>query len=255
MRNNRLKLLFLSFTLFIFVASCGQSEPIEVSEEKSSEIPATQTSIPLQTPTLTAEEHFSLALDYYSKQLFEEAIEEFSIVIELDNEYQSVYELRGTTYAILREFDTGIEDITKAISLDPENPVLYKIRGNLYFDKGFFEDDPASSILAIEDLSKAIELFPEDAEAYYLRGQVNHEISVFRPDLPTNFVENAIEDFTKVIELEPRNALAYYYRASDYGLLGDERMIADLEMAIELGLDPEREQIARDILESILGTD
>lgn len=256
MRTSLIKLPFSIIPLFLLVVGCNLTDTKLFAIETPTEITATETSFPLPTPTLNADDHVSKASDFFAQELFFEAIEELSIAIGLQENFGSAYALRGTIYGALREFDKGIEDLDVAISLNSENAENYIIRGRLYFDKGFFEDDPISSSSALEDLSKAIDISPESTEAYYLRGQINHELGVYRLDLLlTNFLEDAIEDFTKVIQLDPNNADAYYSRAIDYGLLGDESMIADLEQAIELGLSPEREKIAIETLEFILGAE
>ena len=58
----------------------------------------------------------------------------------------------------------AIEDFSKVVELDPDSESIYYYRGIAYLFKGNFND------LAIENFNKAIEQKPDDADAYYYRG-------------------------------------------------------------------------------------
>ena len=106
-------------------------------------------------------------------------------------------------------------------------------------------DDRQQSELdsAIEEHSQAIAIDPQDTEAYYHRGLAY---------VTTGQYDQALADFGKVLELDPANASAYYVCGQVYAELGErEESIAYLERALVLGLSPEMEQYAEEILKEL----
>ena len=59
----------------------------------------------------------------------------------------------------------------------------------------------------------------------------------------------AITDFDKAIQLNPKYAEAYFGRGKAYGVHSKQAII-DIEAALQLGLDEEYIDIAKDLIES-----
>lgn len=112
-------------------------------------------------------EYIEKGTSHLSQKQWDEAIKEFTKVIELDskNALAVTYYNRGNAYANKGEHDKAIADFTTAIEIDPSYNKAYNWRGTVYFAKG-------EGNKAIADLTKAIEIAPNDAEAYWLRATV-----------------------------------------------------------------------------------
>lgn len=80
------------------------------------------------------------------------------------------YQNRGTAYSAKELYDQAIADYTEAITLQPDNAVIYVLRGIAYDDNN---RDLSHSEPAIADYSKAIALQPAPSDlafAYDHRG-------------------------------------------------------------------------------------
>jgi len=63
---------------------------------------------------------------------YDNTIEIFSEVIELNPKCANAYNDRGAANYVLGKCDKSIKDFTKSIELDPNNPGHYYNRGNAY---------------------------------------------------------------------------------------------------------------------------
>ncbi len=163
---------------------------------------------------------YSRRADVYVRQgEYELAIEDLNRAIELDKQDPYTYADLGEALYYMGELEQAITNLDQAIELDPENYWAYYYRGIVNAGQGNYEQ-------AIADFERAIELEPQDGWAYYERGYVYY----FMGDL-----DKALDDLNQAIELEPQLNWAYYYRGGVYYDLGDyEGAIADLDEAIEL---------------------
>ena len=92
----------------------------------------------------------------------EEAIKDYSQVIEIDPLAVNAYCCRGVTYGKQDELELAIRDFSAAIQLDPNCAYAHSNRGNANTIEGQFE-------AAVRDCSTAIQLEPEDRISYYNR--------------------------------------------------------------------------------------
>lgn len=206
-------------------------------------------------------------LAYYSMGNFERAFLDFDQAISLDPLFALAYSNRGLIYAANGDMVHAIEDYEQAIALDPKLFAVYINLGLYYLNTGDLEraisnfdeaialnpSEPlaysnrglahalsASYDQALNDLNKAIEISPQFSLAYHNRGLTY--MLMFRYD-------EALEDLDIANELDPFFANTYYLRGFLYYEIGDvDKAVSDLEKAVELGLDPNADQIAREIL-------
>jgi tetratricopeptide (TPR) repeat protein len=149
----------------------------------------------------------------------DQAIRDFTKVIELAPNDAAAYYNRGIAYKRASEPDLAIADYTKTIELAPNFAKAYNSRGNAYNTSGDLKK-------AIADYTKCIELDPDFALAYNNRGFAYQN---------TGDLEQAIADFDKAIELDPDFSGAYFNRGLVYRNAGDlEQALADYTKAIEL---------------------
>lgn len=103
------------------------------------------------------------AVAFRDADKFDQAIEAYSKVINLDPEYVEALLGRGGVYVDLGDFQRAIEDYDKAIAINPNNALAYAGRGFADLRLGDFQQ-------AIKDCGRAISINPEDAAYYYNRG-------------------------------------------------------------------------------------
>ena len=197
-----------------------QAHSIEHPEDARAMRPqAHSIKLDLSPNPVDARTYYRRGNQFYEKNDFEKAIENYNMAIILNPYFSEAYFNRGLSYYQIKNFDKSISDYTKSSELDPRNPVIYNNRGDTYYSKQDFE-------AAIVDYNKALNLNPKYMKAYYNRGLAYACLQDY---------ERAIEDFTKVTELNPTFAEAYHLRGLAYEYINQyDKAIADYDKAIEL---------------------
>jgi tetratricopeptide (TPR) repeat protein len=126
---------------------------------------------------------------YRMKNLYDQAIADFTQAIALNPNLAVAYVARAGSYVQKKMYDQAIADCTLAISLQPADPVAYAARGFAYEEKGQVD-------LAIADDSQAIGLKPDYALAYYNRGFAYSR---------KGSDDQAFSDYAQAIALDPGN--------------------------------------------------
>lgn len=129
----------------------------------------------------------------YDLGSYKNAINDFSIVIELITNILETFKIRGK--------------YNKFEELDCESYIIktYLLRGDSNLELKNYE-------IAIADFSIVIELKSEDSDPYFKRGMCYFELGN---------LHDALEDFSKVIELLPNDESSYYNRHVIREKLGD----------------------------------
>ena len=149
---------------------------------------------------------------------FNKAIADFNRAVEIDLDFADAYHNRALAYYHKEDFDRSIGDFSTVIRLKPNMAEAYHYRGAVYYNQDNFEK-------AIANFTEAIKL-DADVVNYHNRGLAYSRTGDF---------ENAVHDFTEVIELQPNNAEHYGTRGAAYILKGDlDSGIADLTQTIKL---------------------
>ncbi|MDP4201617.1 MAG: tetratricopeptide repeat protein [Bacteroidota bacterium] len=151
--------------------------------------------------------------------LYDNAISNYSNVIELMPDFVDAYNSRGISLKNKGEYDKAIADYTTAIKIMSNNAIAYYNRAISWNYKD--ENDKA-----IVDYSKAIVLKPDFVEAYYNRGFSWKNKQEY---------DKAIIDFGKAIKLKPDYVDAYNNRGLSWKNKGNfDKAIADFDKAIAL---------------------
>jgi len=153
------------------------------------------------------EADYNQAINDFNKAR-DQALFDFSKVIEIDPEFANAYYARGLIYRRKGEHNQAIIEFTKAIELDPNFANAYSERGFVYLLKKDCDR-------AILEFTKGIELNPSLSFAYANRG----ECYINKKDF-----NRALKDFDKLIELNPDSYSAYQIRASVYEKLGQKNL-------------------------------
>lgn len=156
----------------------------------------------------------------YQRGDMDRAIENYEMAINVNPNYEGVYNNCGLAHLQKRDYDRAIENFNKAIDLKPD--------AGTYFNRGLAHFDKRQYDRAIEDYTEAIDrqLEPDNSEAYYNRGKTYRRKGEYT---------SAIEDFTAVINLRPEHARAYFGCGLTYYEIGDyARAIENYSKAIEM---------------------
>lgn len=158
----------------------------------------------------SAEAYFNRGVEYYSRDDFLNAYNDFTEAIVLNPDYAEAYCFRASCY---RKNDKNYGELkNNLVKITDE---LNEYEDNINYDR------------AIADLNKSLEINPDYEAAYFSRGCFYMKAERFY---------EAIGDFTKVIEYQPDNYHAYNNRGFAYitGFEDNENALKDYSMAIKL---------------------
>ena len=154
---------------------------------------------------------------------------------------------RGLDFYLVQDLDNAEEDFTKAIAIDDQFFPAYFMRALVRYKQLEYrkaqasaaprqlneEGKPIDAVSTADyefvkrDLDKVIELAPDFVYAYFNRGSLQITLGNYRA---------ALEDYDYIIERRQDFAEAYYNRGLTHIFLGNNRLgIADLSKAGELG--------------------
>ena len=165
--------------------------------------------------------YFCRGTAYRAKKLYDRAIVDFTMVVELEPKYGKCYLLRGLCFLDKGESEKALRDFNQALRMEPKNVFTLRQRAEAHIAKG----DYAS---AVTDLNEAIRLNPGEVDAYVQRGYAFHRSGKY---------QLAIADFDQAISFDQKRAYAYGQRGRSYNNLGRyDQAIVDLTDAIGKGL-------------------
>ena len=161
---------------------------------------------------------------------YEEALADYSRILEFAPDYIDVLNARGTLYFWnLNNPEAAFADLTKAVELDPLNPDLRLRRGKAYFLSRRFDE-------ALADLNVALELGSGDYRIHKLRGRI-----LFFGNMD---LEEANEEFRLATEINPEHNYNWYFYARSLEQLKDcesvtayKRFLAMCEAGDRCGVD------------------
>jgi tetratricopeptide (TPR) repeat protein len=144
---------------------------------------------------------------------------DFDLAVQINPIFTSGYHYRGITESRFGNYDLALADLQTAIDLRPGSEGLYFSRGVTYFLSQQFD-------LAVKDFDKYIRKQPKDPSAYLNRG-ASH---LFLGD-----TLKAFEDYNKAIKLDRFDPEGYVRRGRLYSEKKEyDLAIADMDKAIEL---------------------
>lgn len=188
----------------------------------------------------------------YNKQgKHKEAVEQFSLAIDLDPNYSSALKKRAVACIELKLYKEALADFSRSLSLQPDDPEIYAGRTRAYCDLG-------ENKLALKDANRLIELAPDRAN-FVVRARIkialqdhNGAISDLTRAAANSKGDDeslllraacyqaldkdklALADYSRIIQFNPKDEMAYQKRGDVYLKLGDfERAVADYTNAIK----------------------
>ena len=155
---------------------------------------------------------------------YQQAIERYSQIIELNPLLAAAYNNRGNCFYHSGQNDLAILDFDQALELEPRNADAYSNRGNVHLRKG-------NLALAIQDHGRSLELDPGSAETHYNRGNAY---------IDSGDLACGIQDYSKALELNRGDTAVYscYRRGIAWLRLGEwEKARSDLASTESAGLN------------------
>lgn len=171
---------------------------------------------------LTAQEThkiFDQGLEKFKTGYYQEAIKDFTTVVERNDQYHEAYYLRGRCYVELGKEREAMADFTTAVEMKPDYyPCLY-YRGLLHAKQGNYN-------LAVKDYDACLKIAPKYKKAYVDRA---------RAYLNLNKADKAIQDYSTAIRYRINSAEVFFERGKTYFDKEDyNNSILDFEDAIRI---------------------
>lgn len=156
---------------------------------------------------------------YFSAGLYDEAIADLDILIEMQPKVVQLYEIRGWCYQLKGNYNAAMKDFNMGVDVDPSNASIRVRRGVLYLRLKKNED-------AKRDFERVLQMDTEPRS-----GSVRHYALLF-----TGARNDALDWANKIIATQPQNAGLYYDKACLLSLMkGTTAAIDALRIAFENG--------------------
>lgn len=157
--------------------------------------------------TLAADAYRETGMAAYEASNFQDAIDNFTCVIELEPENPIAHNNLGLFYKLIGDYDIAFTYFAIAEELDPEYTQLFANRGNAYTEIG-------QSEAAIVDFEKAFALNPEGMTVFNF---TNWGSSSYNQE----DYENAVNQYSQALTLLPEHVNALTGRGFSYIALGE----------------------------------
>eukprot|EP01129_Flabellula_baltica_P017032 TRINITY_DN9311_c0_g1_i1.p1 TRINITY_DN9311_c0_g1~~TRINITY_DN9311_c0_g1_i1.p1 ORF type:complete len:447 (+),score=94.59 TRINITY_DN9311_c0_g1_i1:12-1352(+) len=102
----------------------------------------------------------------YETECYEEAIRDFGVAIQMNDQYALPFFHRGCCYKDMKDFEKALQDFDRAIDIDPRCAGAFRCRATAKTQVCGYHDPSI-----IEDLDICLSIDPEDIDAHYIRGR------------------------------------------------------------------------------------
>jgi tetratricopeptide (TPR) repeat protein len=140
------------------------------------------------------------AASYAKLRNFEQAVDDYTRVLNLVPNDAQVLGYRGLALSFLGKDEDALKDYDRAIELKPDHIEAYFNRGSLFIRLERYKD-------AVDSFTVVINLAPDDFRGYFSRGKALFGLEDF---------DGAIKDFNKVLEFAPEIEEAYLWLGDSY---------------------------------------
>ena len=133
----------------------------------------------------TAQDHYILGVSAFLNEDYETAHDEYTLALELRDDWVDVYLARGTNFAAQREYGQAVQDLSAGLRLADDRADLYAARCFVFLRSGRLDD-------ALQDCNTAVaDTFEGDWVPLNYRGFVHYMLG---DD------DQAIDDWTRAAE-------------------------------------------------------
>ena len=145
-------------------------------------------------------ENSGLGDQHFNEGEYNEAVEEYTKVLNIKPRAIEVLYNRGRAYQELNQEENAIADFEKVLKLNPDHVQAHLSMGNIEFKNGDYEN-------ALFQFNKVVKKFNQNSDAVMYRGKANFRLGN---------VNEALTDYGDAIRLNPDNGQAYLYRGIIY---------------------------------------
>ena len=178
-----------------------------------------------------AERHLRRGNEHYSQGEYEQAIDEYQRVIQINPNYALAYYNLGETYRLKGKLDDAIVFFQKGVEIDPNNLLGLFLLGACYKLQGELDD-------ATSTLLESIRIDPNFIMAHLGLGDIYRR---------QGKDELAVAKCQLVIDLPPDQTLENFSNAYAHSILADiyrkqgklDEALAKLRKAIQIEVDPD----------------
>jgi tetratricopeptide (TPR) repeat protein len=147
------------------------------------------------------------------------AKDDFTEVLQLNNNIAIVYYYRGIVNLKLQNYTEALEDFTQTIGIEPNFD-------EAYFYRGYIHELLEDYTVALKDFSQAIRIEPKFLQAYSRRGSIRSKLGDYT---------GALEDYTQLVKINPYEVVSYTNLCQVHYQLGNSHeAIADANKALRL---------------------
>jgi len=146
-----------------------------------------------------------------SKNLYNNAIKDFTRAININPKFVDALINRGSAYAQLGRFNDALSDFNEALKYEKKDAELYNKRGEIFLSNNLFDQ-------AIKDFSSSIVLNPMFSDAFLNRGRAYSE---------KGMPEEAMNDFNQAIKADSDHADMPFLDRAAPAIQEDEASLAD----------------------------
>jgi len=165
--------------------------------------------------------HFELGLDYWSDDLFYEAIEEFNKALELDPNYAGAMIQLPYIYADIGDYEKAIEYLKRYATVFPGDTNPFDCMGSFYFNMGKLDE-------AITKFKEALEVEPDFGSDWGIA-----YIYALKEDYPEAM--KWIDQYIAMQSSQGSEAKEFLWKGLYYYWLGSlDRSLSELDRAADL---------------------
>jgi len=146
-----------------------------------------------------------------SKNLYTNAIKDFTRAININPKFVDALMNRGSAYAQLGRFNDALSDFNEALKYEKKDPELFNKRGEIFLSNNLFDQ-------AIKDFTSSIVLNPMFSDAFLNRGRAYSE---------KGMPEEAMNDFNQAIKADSDHAAMPFLDRAAPAIQEDEAGLAD----------------------------
>ena len=163
--------------------------------------------------------HHNRGMYYFRRNMYQQAIDEFTMSIRLDSRFPDNFKVRGLAYAELGQYQRAIEDYDKAIKLDhyPRHAIYVYNRAKAYIKEGDRAAPAFYLIPGIEPNTRYTSTYRDYTYYVYSNNPPYHCCAEYGH----RDYRKAKEDLNWAIQLDPHNAEAWYTRGVLHNLMCD----------------------------------
>ncbi len=168
---------------------------------------------------ITAQESYLKGFLLYESEKWQESIDVFDAVVDLQSNHYDAWCLRGFSLNRLGRYEESIKSCNHALQINPKDAAAWCFRGSSLNSLERYEE-------AIENFDHALQINPKYANAWYFRGSLLNRLERH---------EEAIENFDHALQINPEDDNAWYFRGSAlYNLERYEEAIESYDHALQI---------------------